>query len=141
MTRDLESEPLQLGVFVHAGAGQLVILVVLVNQVLHDRESLPALRSATRTGRADSEYPPNGEITVMVIDEGGDATVGVDLQVFWPFMFLLAEIKVHRLVLQPEFFENDSDFPKNWIDFQMPTSLGRREKLTSRWVPDGGCTG
>ena len=76
----------------------------------------------------------------MVIDEGGDATVGVDLQEFWAFMFLLAEIKVHRLVLQPEFFENDSDFPKNRIDFQVPTSFGRRDKLTSRWVHDGGCT-
>jgi len=49
----------------------------------------------------------------MVIDDGGDAAVGVDLQKFWSLLLFLAEIEIYRLVRQPEFFKNDGDFPKN----------------------------
>ena len=141
MTRGLEGEPLELGVFVYAGAGQFVLLVVLVDQVLHDRETLPVSQSAMSTRRADSEHLPNCEVAVMVVDDGGDATVGVDLQEFWALMFLLAEIEVHGLVLQPKFLENDGDFPKKRIGFQVPPSCWEiRERLTSRWVRFGGCT-
>ena len=45
LTGDLEGEPLELYVLVLAGAGEFVVLVVLVNQVLQDRESFPGFRS------------------------------------------------------------------------------------------------
>lgn len=54
----------------------------------------------------------------MVVDDGGDATVWIDLQIFRILLFFLAEIEVHRLIRQPEFFKDDGDFPKNQIDFQ-----------------------
>jgi hypothetical protein len=46
LTRNLEGEPLELHVLTRAGARQLMILVVLVDQVLQDRESLPGFGSA-----------------------------------------------------------------------------------------------
>ena len=51
----------------------------------------------------------------MVINDGRDATVGVDLQKFWTLLLFLTEIEIHRLVRQPELFKNDGDFPKSWI--------------------------
>ena len=41
LTRDLEGEPLEFNVFLLTDAGEFVILVVLVDQVLQDREGLP----------------------------------------------------------------------------------------------------
>ena len=46
LTRGLEREPLQLDVLVLTGARQLVVLVVLVDQILQDRQTLPGFRSA-----------------------------------------------------------------------------------------------
>ena len=60
----------------------------------------------------------------MVVDDGGYATVGVDLQKFWTLLLFLAEIEVHRLVRQSEFFKNDGDLPKNRIGFRLPAWLG-----------------
>lgn len=112
---DLEGEPLELGILVQAGAGQLVFLVVLVDQVLQDRESLPTFPLVVDARRVDSEHQPNSEVVVMVVDDGGNATVGVDLQVFWTLLLFLTEIEIHRLVRQPELFKNDGDFPKSRI--------------------------
>ena len=44
------------------------------------------------------EHRPNSEVIVLVIDEGGNTTVGVDLQELWSLLFSLVEIEVHRLV-------------------------------------------
>ena len=54
----------------------------------------------------------------MVVDDGGDATVGVDLQKLWALLLFLAEIEIHGLVRQSEFFEDGGDFPKSRISFQ-----------------------
>ena len=65
----------------------------------------------------------------MVVDDGGDATVGVDLQVVWSLVFSLFEIEIHGLVRQPEFFENDGGFPKNWNGVRMAVALGKRDQI------------
>jgi hypothetical protein len=64
-----------------------------------------------------SEDLPNGEVVVSVVNDGGDAAVGVDLQILWTLVLLLAEIEVHGLVRQPEFFKDDGDFPRGRIGF------------------------
>ena len=136
LTGDLEGEPLEFNVLVLAGAGEFVVLVVLVDQVLQDRESLPGFQSTTGRGDNHSEHLPNGEVVVLVIDNGGDATVGVDLQVVWGLVLSLAEIEVDRFVRQPEFFENDGDFPEGRAGFRIPvTSAGGAN------VPAVGSTG
>ena len=61
---------------------------------------------------------PNGEIVVVVVNDGGDTAVGVDLQKIWPLLLLFAEIEVDRLVRQPEFLEDDGDLPVNKIACQ-----------------------
>ena len=61
---------------------------------------------------------PKNEIVVVVVDNGGDTTIGIEPQEFRALVFLRNEIEVHRLVRQLEFFENDSDFPESGIEFQ-----------------------
>lgn len=52
MTRNLEGEPLQLSVLFLARGRQLVALVVLVDQILQDSQSLPVFLSVIgRHGR------------------------------------------------------------------------------------------
>ena len=63
-------------------------------------------------GGGHSEDLPNGEVVVSVVDKGGDAAIGVDLQVLWGLVLALAEIEVHGLVCQPKLFENNDDFPR-----------------------------
>ena len=84
---------------------------------------------------------PDDEVVVMVVNDGGDATVGVDLQVIWGLLLALVEVEVDRFVCQPEFFEDDGDFPDHRVSFQ--TSLAFEEngnERTSRWVRPCGCT-
>ena len=118
LARNLEGEPLEFDVLLLAGARQLMVLVVLVNQILHNRESLPGRRSEFASDENHDQALPNGEIVVMVVDDGGDAAVGIDLQVFRSLVFLLAEIEVHRFVRQPKFFKNYGDFPENRIELR-----------------------
>jgi len=69
-------------------------------------------------GDGHGEDIPSDEVVVMVVDDGGNATVGVDLQVIWSLLLALAEVEVDRFVCQPEFFENDGNFPENRVGFQ-----------------------
>ena len=69
-------------------------------------------------GYGHNEGLPNDEVIVFVVDNGGDAAVGVDLQEVWGFLLSLMEVEVHRFVRQPKFFENDGDFPKNLLVFR-----------------------
>ena len=57
LTGGLEGEPLELGVLVQAGAGQFVVLVVLVDQIHQDGETLPAFRSVIDTWRHRQRTP------------------------------------------------------------------------------------
>lgn len=47
LTRNLEGKPLELEVLFLTGARQFMVLIVMVNQVLQNRESLPGFRSVT----------------------------------------------------------------------------------------------
>ena len=64
-------------------------------------------------GDDHSKDLPNNEVVVMVVDDGGDAAIGVNLQEVWGLVLSLAEIEVDVLVRQPKLFENDGNFPKN----------------------------
>ena len=101
-----------------------MVLVVLVDQVFQNRESLPVLRSVVGARRVCGEHLPNSEVVVMVVDDGWNATVGVDLQVFWTLVLFLAKIEVHGLVGQPEFLKNDGDFPASRISRQVSVNWG-----------------
>ena len=59
----------------------------------------------------DSECLPNGEVVVVVVDDGWNATVWINLQVFLVLLFFLAEIEVDRFICQPKFLEDDCDLP------------------------------
>ena len=87
------------------------------------RVSLDFDQPSTGVDRHEEDLP-NDEVVVMVVDDGGDAAVGVDLQVIWSLVFALAEIEVDRFVRQPELFENDGDFPENRIGFQTVVTFG-----------------
>jgi len=141
LTRDLEREPLQLDVLVLTGARQLMVLVVLVDQIHQDRQSLPGLRSAIDRWDGHREDLPNDKVVVMMVDDGGDATVWVDLQVIWSLMLALAEVEVDSFVCQSQFLENDGGFPGNRIDFETAVILrGGENRRTSRWVHCRGRT-
>lgn len=56
------------------------------------------LDQPSASGDDNSQILPNGEIVVIVADDDRDAAVGVELQVFQSFVFLLGEIKEHRSV-------------------------------------------
>ena len=81
------------------------------------RVSQDSGRSSARGGD-HNENLPNGEIVVMVVDNGRDAAVGIDLQVFRRLVFLLVRIEVHGPVCQPKFFKNHGDFLVNKTGFR-----------------------
>ena len=56
------------------------------------------LDQSSTSNNGHSGHLPNDEVVILVVDDGGDATVGVDLQVVWGLMLSLAEIEVHRLI-------------------------------------------
>ena len=84
---------------------------------------------------------PDDEVVVMVVNDGGDATVGVDLQVIWGLLLALVEVEVDRFVCQSEFFEDNGDFPDHGVSFQTSVAFGGGgNERTSRWVRPCGCT-
>ena len=83
------------------------------------RVSLDADQLSDNAGDHDGDLP-NDEIVVVMVDDGGDAAVGIDLQVFRTLVFLLAEIEVHGFVRQPEFFKNDGGFPEDQVELRLP---------------------
>ena len=79
---------------------------------------------------------PDDGVIVMMVNDGGDATVGVDLQVIWSLMLALVEVEVDRFVCQPEFFEDDGDLPGHRIGFRRSC----REGEAGKNVPAVGST-
>jgi hypothetical protein len=82
------------------------------------------------SGNYHSRHLPNNEIFVVVVDDRGNAAVRVYLQILRTLLFFLAEIKIHRLVCQPEFFKNNGSFPESQISFQI-VRKSRREADSS----------
>ena len=131
MTRNLEGKPLEFDIFVLTSAGHLVVLIVLVNQVFDYRKSLPGSWSASISDSDYSTRLPNSEVVVVVVDDGGNATVRVYFHILRTLLFPLAEVEVHRLVRQPEFFKNNGNFPENQIGFQMVRKSRREAESNS----------
>jgi len=48
-----------------------------------------------------SEDLPDDGVIIMVVNDGRDATVGVDLQVIWSLLLALSEVEIDRFVCQP----------------------------------------
>jgi len=93
----------------------------------------------TDVGGYDEDLPNDG-VVVMVVDDGGDATVGVDLQVIRSLVLTLGEVEVDRFVCQPEFFEDDGDFPGHRAGFQTAAFGEGGKERTSHWVHPCECT-
>ena len=73
---------------------------------------------------------PKDEVVVVLVNDGGNAAVRVYLQELRALLFFLAEVEVHRLVRQPEFFKNNGSFPESQIGFQI-VRKSRREAESS----------
>ena len=60
---------------------------------------------------------PKNKVTVLVVDNCGDTTVGIELRVFRTFLLLFLEVKVDRLVGQAKLLQDDSNFPmcRDWL--------------------------
>ena len=74
---------------------------------------------------------PKDEVVVVVVNDGGNAAVRVYLQELRALLFFLAEVEVHRLVRQPEFFKNNGNFPENQIGFQIVRKSRREAEPSS----------
>jgi hypothetical protein len=92
-------------------------------------------------GGDHSEHLPNDEVVIVMVDDSRDAAVGVELQVFWALVLLLAKIEVHSLICQPELFKDDGGFPKGWIGSDAHSVRGGGgSEHTSHWVHQHGRT-
>ena len=87
-----------------------------------------------------NRHLPNDKVIVMVVNDGRDAAVGVNLQIFWSFLFLLAEVKIDGFVRQVEFFKNEGNFPESQVGREMHSKSAIIGELTSRSARWRGCT-
>ena len=55
---------------------------------------------------------PEREVVVVVVDDGRDAAVGVELGVLRPLLLALLEVEIDRLVRETELFKDNGDFPR-----------------------------
>lgn len=100
MSRRLEKEPLEEGVFiVPIRYTELVLLVVFLEEVEEDRVGLP-----------------NYEVIVLVVDEGRDTAIWVQLRVLGRFLLELGEVEVDALVRESELLEDERDLPVNSME-------------------------
>lgn len=74
-----------------------MVLVVLADQVEQCRVGLP-----------------DGNILVLVVDQGGNATVWIVLGVFWLLVLTLVEVEVDGVVCETELLEDNGNFPAIW---------------------------
>ena len=58
-----------------------------------------------------SRYVPDNKVAGLVVDEGGDAAVRVQLRVLGRLLLALAEVEVDALVCEPELLKDERDFP------------------------------
>lgn len=92
-------------------------------------------------GDRRSEDLPNDDVVIVVVNDGRDATVRVDLQVVWTLVLCLAEVEVDRFVRQPEFLKDDDSFPESRVSSQTVVTFEEGgSKHASRWVRPCGCT-
>ena len=54
---------------------------------------------------------PDYEVVIVMVNEDGDTTVGVELGEFRTLLLIFLEIEEHRLVCEVQFLEDVSDFP------------------------------
>jgi hypothetical protein len=87
------------------------------------------------------EGVPNNEVVVVVVDNGGDAAIGVEFHEIRTLLLALFEVEIDGFIRQPKFFENDGDFPEKRIGCQTMLMFGEEgNKRTSHWDRSGGCT-
>ena len=84
---------------------------------------------------------PKNEVIVVVVDNGRDATVGVELHKVWTLLLALLEVEVDGFICQSEFFKDDGNFPEKSTRFQTTVTFrGEGNERTSRWDHPCGCT-
>lgn len=120
----LEEQPLKLLRSVGLGdCRDLVLCVVLVDEVSNDCARLPVVLMSMRGRGMGTKSVPEDEIVVLVVDDGRDATVRVELDVLGRLLLILFEVKIYGVIGQAEFFENDGNLPV----CRMSEGLGRRK--------------
>ena len=55
---------------------------------------------------------PEREVIVVVVDNGGDLAVGIDLDVLWIRLLAFLEVEILGLVGETKLLKNDGNFPK-----------------------------
>ena len=88
-----------------------MVLVVVLDEIQDDRVRLPVqtkVRSMPNDVR-QCAHVPKDEVTIVVIDQGGDTAVGVVLSVL--IALDVAELEVTRLVGKTELVEYEADLP------------------------------
>ena len=118
LPRRLEEEPLDERVPLPlVGDGQPLLRVVLVDEVEEDRAGLP-----------------DDEVAVLVVDEGGDAAVRVQLRVRGRRLLVLGKVEVDGLVGEPELVEQERDLPESRVggDDERRYGDGREESSTDQ---------
>ena len=66
---------------------------------------------SARTPCNDQTCIPDGEVVVLVVDNGRDAAVWVDFKVFWSLMLTVLEVEEDGLIAQAKLFEDEAGFP------------------------------
>ena len=93
----------------------LVLGVVLLEEVGDHRVGLPVYprltSTALRTAR-NCENKPDDEVGVLVVDQRGDAAVGIILGILLCLLHVGCEVVVDVAVVDAELLENDSDLPR-----------------------------
>ena len=64
-----------------------------------------------RGSKKDTQSVPQHEIVVLVVNDRGNAPVGVVLDVLEVLLFVLSEVEVDGMVGGVELLENNGDFP------------------------------
>ena len=111
----LEGHPLELQELVlFTGCGDPVFRVVLGDEVRQDGTRVPAQKyEDCSSTRASCMSVPEGEVIVVVVNDGGDTAVGIDRRVAGALVLTRPEIEVLRLVCETELLEDYGDLPSN----------------------------
>ena len=113
MSRCLEEKPLIDEVFfILVRRVNSALFVVLLSNVDENSARLPKWHGQKSEQLVrDGDGVPDYKVVIVMVNEDGDTTVGVELGEFRTLLLIFLEIEEHRLVCEVQFLEDVSDFP------------------------------